>query len=159
MQRTLVGILIGAIVAGGVVYFMMPPQQLQPDRSKVTIHVVRQNQTPKEIFVTPKFLGVCGNTKKGKACDSSEFRWKLAGKLQQGETLTIDDASGRDCFPSTMPLVITYANQGNPNDLFTSGPPDSSCMQYDYGTYWPYSLSLTYNGGRIVSDPGGIIHP
>lgn len=158
MQKAVTGFLIGAVVAGAITYLMLPPQVQPPDRSKVTIHVVRKNQTPKEIFVTPKYLGVCGQVKKGTDCDFSEFRWKLAGRLREGETLTIDDASGRDCFPK-IPIVITYADQGNPGDLFTSGPPAGSCTQYDYGTYWPYLLSLTYNGGEIKSDPGGIIHP
>ena len=163
MRKAVVGFLIGAVIAGVVVYFIVAPgpgPEKRPD--SVMIHVVRNGKTPTEIFVTPPFWGICGPKKNemgGRPCNATELRWRLAGQLQQGETLTIDNASEEECFTARMPIIIPYEDQGDPDDVFLSGLPDTACTTHDYGTYWPYLLTLTFDGGEVTSDPGGIIHP
>lgn len=122
--------------------------------------VVNKNQGT--ISFTPKYLGVCSN-KKGPNCDDNQIRWKLAGALQPGETLTISNAPNHlRCFSSTENLyqVTNDTTKPMPNVAYDSGPPQSACTADEYGTYWPYVVTFTLaNGTKIVSDPGGIIHP
>ena len=115
-----------------------------------------------EISFAPKFLGVC-SSKTGPACDDSQFRWRLTGALQPGETLTIDNAPNHlRCFSQQTPLFEVTNNTQDPMTgvQYDSGAPQKACTANEYGTYWPYVVTLTLNDGtKIISDPGGIIFP
>lgn len=129
--------------------------------AQVNVNIV-VNKVQKTIQFTPKYLGLCGY-KKGPNCDDDQFKWRLVGTLQPGETLTIEDAPGHaSCFsPASIPFQLTN-NTGGPmaNVGHDSGPPLAACTQDEYGTYWPYVVKLTLaDATEIVSDPGGIIHP
>ncbi len=117
--------------------------------AKVTIHVQRNK---KEIFTTSHYVAICEDPA---FCDGSSIDWVIAGKLSDGETLTITNAPGYpDCFPDVLPVSIQA-----PNDGAESGPPDDSCRDEKFGTFWPYVIEMELaDGTKFSTDPGGIIH-
>jgi len=117
--------------------------------TKVTIHIQRNRRN---IFTTPHNVSICEDPV---FCDGSSIDWVIAGKLSEGETLTITSAPGYpDCFPRSLPVAIQ-----TPNDGAESGPPDESCQEEKYGTFWPYVIEMTLaDGTKFGTDPGGIIH-
>lgn len=122
---------------------------IQAKPAKVTIHIQRKK---KNIFTTPHYVAVCDDPD---FCDGSSFEWVIAGRLDEGETLTIKNAPGYpQCFADVIPVAVEAPNNGA-----ESGWPDESCMEEKYGTFWPYVIEMKLADGTTFStDPGGIIH-
>ena len=123
-----------------------------------------------------RFVGLCGKWSPAaavakKRCRGNEIKWKLeihgsggpgAGLGPNEEVKILNAPNHPACF-STIPFTFDNSNTSPPNTPpFTheSGPPDPSCSQDKYGTYWPYVIEYWKDGYLEAStDPGGIIFP